>query len=101
MPELFIDAPGKPEGFADRAARTARTLAAAALAAIGLVVTLAAGVAIAVAAVAIAFIFAAGVGTMWLIARLARPRRSTEGVQTLEARKGPRGWTVETRRYSF
>jgi hypothetical protein len=100
MPELFFNAPGKSGGFADRAVRTARMIAAAALAAVGLVVTLAAAGVIAVAAFAIAFIFAAGVAVMWLIARISRPRRS-DSVQTLEARKGPRGWTVETRRYSF
>jgi hypothetical protein len=99
MPELFMNAPGK-SGFADRAARTARLIAAGVLAAVGLMVTLAAALVIAGAAFAIALIFAAGVAVMWLIARISKPRRS-DSVQTLEARKGPRGWTVETRRYSF
>jgi hypothetical protein len=102
MPELYLDAPGKSDGFAGRAFRAGRALAALALMVIGLVVTIAAASVIAIAAIAIALIFAAGVGVMWLLARLSRPRRSAApDVQTLEARKGPRGWTVETRRYSF
>lgn len=102
MPELYYDVRPADQGFGARIARGARRAAALALAVVGLVAALAAASVVALAAIAIAVIIAAGVGVMWLIARLSRPRRpASEDIHTLEARKGPRGWTVETRRYSF
>jgi hypothetical protein len=90
-----------PEGdVLARAAWIARRIALAVLAGLGLLVTLAAAGVIALAAMAIALIFALGVGVMWLFARLASPRRKARDDLTLEARKGPRGWTVETRSFS-
>jgi hypothetical protein len=77
-----------------------RRAAAAAFAVVGLIVTFAIAVVIALAGVSIALIVAGGLGVMWLLARITRPRRGHD-VRTLEARKGPHGWTVETRRYSF
>jgi hypothetical protein len=100
MPELTFDATSSAGGFAAQAAWFLRRVAIAILAAIGLVVTLAAASVIALAAIAIAVIFAAGVGVMWLLARIAAPHRVRRDVRTLEAHKGPRGWTVETRSYS-
>ncbi len=102
MPEFYFDTRPSDEGFAARIARIARRGVAIALAVVASLAALAAAGVVALAALAIAFIIAAGVGVMWLIARLARPRRpASVDEQTLEARKGPRGWTVETRRYSF
>jgi len=99
MPEVTLEAESKKAG--GRAAMWARRIAATALAIVGFVITLAAAGVIALAAIAIALIFAAGVGVMWLLARIAGPRRRSGETRTLEARKGPHGWTVETRRYSF
>jgi hypothetical protein len=84
-------------------ARLVRRTAAAALALVGLAAGVAAASVVALAAIAIALIIVAGVSAMWLLARVSGPRPApvSDTVETLEARKGPRGWTVESRRYSF
>jgi hypothetical protein len=102
MHELPTESRPKAELLRTRGARLARRLAAAALLGVGFLVTLATASVIALAALVIALLVAAGMGAMWVLARLAGPRRSGQSsLRTLEARKGPRGWTVETRRFSF
>jgi Flp pilus assembly protein TadB len=100
MPETTFDAERSTESLAAQAVVLFRRAAIAVLAGLGLIVTLAAAGVIALAAIAIAVIFAAGVGVMWLLARIAAPRRARRDVRILEAHKGPRGWTVETRGFS-
>jgi hypothetical protein len=101
MPELSTDTQPRAERMAENATAMLRRLAASALMVVGFIVTFATALVIALAALVVALIVAAGVGVMWLLARLAGPRRAAHSPRTLEARKGPRGWTVETRRFSF
>lgn len=88
----------KAQGYASR-------VIALLIAGVAVVLTVAAAGVIAIAALAVSAIAAIGVGILWLVGRFARPRpprREGPGDdQTLEARKGPRGWTVEARRFSF
>jgi hypothetical protein len=55
---------------------------------------------VAVAAFAIAALVTVGIGLAWTIARALHKRRNGGGGDdappVLDARKGPRGWTVET-----
>ena len=100
MPELSSDSHPQAELLLENGGRLLRRLAALALMGVAFIVALAAAGVIAIAALVVALIVAGGVGAMWLLSRLAGPRRSP-AVRTLEARKGPRGWTVETTRFSF
>ncbi len=99
MRELSTGTRLRGERLIARAAWLVRRLAASALMVVAFVVTFAVAGVIALAALVVALIVAGGIGVMWILARLAGPRRSASP-RTLEARKGPRGWTVETRRFS-
>ena len=103
MPETIDhDAHAAEPSLQARAGWIMRRVAAIALAVVGFVVTLAAAGVLLVAAIAIAVIIAAGVAVMWLLGRLSVSRRDARRTpRTLEAQKGPQGWTVDVRHYSF
>jgi tetrahydromethanopterin S-methyltransferase subunit B len=99
--ERFDDEDPRANRFPGRAGAFVRRAAAVTLLVIGFVVTLAATGVLVLAALAIAVIALAGIAVMWLLGRVLGGRRAAADTRTLEARKGPHGWTVETRRYSF
>ncbi|MGD2131573.1 MAG: hypothetical protein PVI23_02205 [Maricaulaceae bacterium] len=117
MPEAVISTDPKPRDWSASAGLLLRRIIAAAIVIAALIVAFAAAGVIALAALLIAVSVAVGLGLMWLWARItgrSAPARFTvwrvrtvqrdeyeaarklDSAETLDAQKGPQGWTVET-----